>query len=198
MRRTMETSAGRISYELIRTVHPQARAAALPGGRVCVYAPAGFTLRQADALVQKQADALLDRLARLDGPQCVGGRALLEGVVYDLHAETSRAQLHALAAQRITQRLAHYHALIGGEYASVSVEEMGVKWGVCTQSRKLHFNYRLILAPPEALDYVVIHELCHLHEFSHSPRFWRLVQAQMPDYKAWKAWLAAHKSELQP
>ena len=52
------------------------------------------------------------------------------------------------------------------------------------------------MAPPQALEYVVIHELCHLIEFNHSPRFWRLVETHMPEYECWKKWLKAHGSEL--
>ena len=52
------------------------------------------------------------------------------------------------------------------------------------------------MAPPQALDYVVIHELCHLYEFNHSPRFWALVERQMPDYEVWKKWLKAHAEDL--
>ena len=52
------------------------------------------------------------------------------------------------------------------------------------------------MAPPEALDYVVVHELCHLREFNHSPRFWARVRSIMPDYEFWKKWLKAHGGEL--
>ena len=52
------------------------------------------------------------------------------------------------------------------------------------------------MAPPQVLDYVVIHELCHLHEFNHSARFWRLVEGVMPDYEVWKKWLKKHGTEL--
>ena len=52
------------------------------------------------------------------------------------------------------------------------------------------------MAPPEALDYVVVHELCHLYEFNHSPRFWALVENQLPDYAVWKKWLKQHAEDL--
>ena len=52
------------------------------------------------------------------------------------------------------------------------------------------------MAPPPVLDYVVIHELCHRLEFNHSPRFWSLVESQMPEYEAWKKWLKGHAEDL--
>lgn len=214
MKRTVDTPAGRVSYELVRTSHARPQAVALPGGIVRLYAPAALSLRDADTLIRSQASALLARLSRLDGPQQQEGILPVEGVphriVYEdsavpsaiengtiyLHGADLPSLLQPLAAQRIAQRLHHWHTHIGGDYASVTVEEMGIKWGACTQQRELHFNYRLILAPPEALDYVIIHELCHLHEFSHSPRFWRMVRSHQPDCDAWKKWLSVHKREL--
>ena len=78
----------------------------------------------------------------------------------------------------------------------MTVRDQRSRWGSCSSKHNLNFNWKLILAPPQALDYVVVHELCHLHEFNHSLRFWRLVESQMPDYEAWKKWLKIHGSEL--
>ena len=224
MKRTVMTAAGRMTYDLIRTVHIEARAVALPGGQVRVYAPAGLSLRQADELVRTQASALHERIKMLDAPQKKSGCLPIEGVFHPvritqgaqnavvadgevhiaLPEPTDRAALHTaleallhdLARERIMQRLAHWHKRIGGEYAGVTVCDLGIKWGACSQEKALSFSPKLILAQPEALDYVVIHELCHLHEFSHSARFWNFVRAQMADYECWKGWLQTHKQEL--
>ena len=181
MRRTVNTAAGPMTYDLIRTVQAQPRAVALPGNAVHVYAPYSFSLRQADALVQQEAEALRARLVRLDGPQCI---------------DAPPQDLQAAAQQRILQRLDYWHARIGGQYGAVTVGDLGIKWGACDRMHNLSFNRQLYLAQPEALDYVVIHELCHLHEFSHSARFWRMVKEHMPEYEAWKKWLSDHKQEL--
>lgn len=110
--------------------------------------------------------------------------------------EAIRSYLSALALTRLRERIALYHGRIGGEYGRVTVRSQRSRWGSCSSRHNLNFNWKLIMAPPRALDYVVIHELCHLHEFNHSPRFWRLVEAQMPDYEIWKKWLKAHGGEL--
>lgn len=114
--------------------------------------------------------------------------------------ETVRAALKsalaAMALERIRQRIAAYHPRIGGEYGRVAVRDQRSRWGSCSSKHNLNFNWKLILAPAEALDYVVVHELCHLREFNHSPRFWRLVRAQLPEYEVWKKWLKDHGSEL--
>jgi len=104
--------------------------------------------------------------------------------------------LAELALQRIRERIAVRHPAIGGSFGRVTVRDQRSRWGSCSAKHNLNFNWKLIMAPPEALDYVVIHELCHLREFNHSPRFWRMVSGQMPDYEIWKKWLKTHGEEL--
>ena len=107
-----------------------------------------------------------------------------------------RSALSARALERIRERIAALHPAIGGEFGRVAVRDQRTRWGSCSSKHNLNFNWKLIMAPPEALDYVVVHELCHLHEFNHSPRFWAQVGSVMPDYEIWKKWLKAHGGEL--
>lgn len=179
MKRTVMTGEGSMTYELIRTVDNIPRVDALPGGIVRAYVPDRCPLREADALVQREAARLAARLRLLDGPWRGQDQP-----------DANRAKA------RLMERLALWHARIGGEYGAVHVRELGIKWGTCDREHNLYFSPSLALAPQEALDYVVIHELCHLHEFSHSERFWRMVKHYMPDYEPWKKWLSDHKREL--
>ncbi len=64
------------------------------------------------------------------------------------------------------------------------------RWGSCNSYGNVNFSWRLIMATPSAIDYVIIHEFCHLYEFNHSQKFWKLVEKIMPDYKVHKKWLA--------
>lgn len=107
-----------------------------------------------------------------------------------------RSALSARALPRIRERLAHYGPRIGVVPGRVTIRDQKSRWGSCSSRGNLNFNWKLIMAPPQVLDYVVIHELCHLHELNHSPRFWKLVEAQMPDYAAWKKWLKDHADDL--
>jgi len=70
------------------------------------------------------------------------------------------------------------------------------RWGSCNSRGELSFNYLLIMAPKWVIDYVVIHELCHLQHLNHSANFWLLVAKYQPSYKQAKAWLTAHQIEL--
>ena len=107
-----------------------------------------------------------------------------------------KSTLAALALERIRQRIGVFQPVIGGAFGRVTVRDQRSRWGSCSSKHNLNFNWKLIMAPPQVLDYVVIHELCHLHEFNHSARFWRLVEGVMPDYEVWKKWLKNHGGEL--
>lgn len=107
-----------------------------------------------------------------------------------------RSTLSARALQRIRERLDHYAPRLGVRCGRVAIRDQKSRWGSCSQRGNLNFNWKLIMAPPQALDYVVIHELCHLIEFNHSPRFWSLVEGQMPEYAVWKQWLKEHTGDL--
>ena len=110
--------------------------------------------------------------------------------------EEIRKYLCALALDRIRENLDLYAPGIGREYGRVTIREQKTRWGSCSQKKNLNFNWKLILAPKEALTYVVIHELCHLIHFNHSDRFWAEVGARMPEYDVWRKWLRVHGKEL--
>jgi predicted metal-dependent hydrolase len=85
---------------------------------------------------------------------------------------------------------------IGVSINSIRVRDQRSRWGSCSCHKNLSFNWRLIMAPEPILDYVVIHELCHLKEMSHSRVFWGLVAIYCPDWRERRKWLNKHSSEL--
>lgn len=80
--------------------------------------------------------------------------------------------------------------------AAITLRDPRTRWGSASRQHRLSFSWRLILAPPEALDTVVVHELAHLRIFGHGPRFWDLVATRRPDHLAWRRWLRLHAFEL--
>ena len=78
----------------------------------------------------------------------------------------------------------------------IQIRDQRSRWGSCSTTGTLSFNWRLVLAPFEVLDYVVVHELCHMREPNHSRRFWRLVEARRPDWRVQRDWLDRHGPEL--
>ena len=85
---------------------------------------------------------------------------------------------------------------IGVEPVRVQIRDQRSRWGSCSTRGTLSFNWRLVLAPFDVLDYVVVHELCHLREPNHSRRFWRLVEQRRPEWRAQRDWLHEHGPEL--
>ena len=87
-------------------------------------------------------------------------------------------------------------AALGVRYRRLTIRDQVSRWGSCSSNGSLSFNWRLVLAPHDVLDYVVVHEVCHLVELNHGARFWRLVERRRPDYRASKDWLDAHGWEI--
>lgn len=93
------------------------------------------------------------------------------------------------ARELIEARAAYFSALMGVDYGRISIRGQKRRWGSCSGAGNLNFNWKLVLMPPEILDYVVVHELAHRKEMNHSPRFWAEVEKILPDYKARRKWL---------
>jgi len=85
---------------------------------------------------------------------------------------------------------------LGVDPSGVTLRDPRTRWGSATRTGRLSFSWRLILAPPEALDTVVVHELAHLRVFGHGAAFWDLVASRRPDHRVWRRWLHDHAFEL--
>jgi predicted metal-dependent hydrolase len=107
-----------------------------------------------------------------------------------------RDHLVRLARQELTHRARLDAARIGKEVTRVTVRDTKSRWGSCSAAGALSFSWRLILAPEPVLDYVVAHEVAHLAEMNHGPRFWKLVRTMVADPAATRAWLKRHRAEL--
>ncbi len=101
------------------------------------------------------------------------------------------------ARELISGRVAHWAAILGLEYKKIFIKNQRSMWASCSARGNLNFNWRLAAAPPEALDYVVIHELCHLREMNHSGKFWAHVAAACPEHKARRRWLRENTGLLR-
>ncbi len=100
------------------------------------------------------------------------------------------------AKAEVIERLAPALSALAVKAGSVSIRDQRTRWGSCSSSGALSFNWRLLLGPRELLDYVVWHEACHLVVLDHSPRFWALLEQHQPDYRAPRDWLRRNGSAL--
>lgn len=89
----------------------------------------------------------------------------------------------------IEERVKHYSAIIGVYPQRITIREQKTRWGSCSARGNINLNWKLIMASMEVLDYVVIHELCHMKEMNHSKEFWKLVENVYPQYKKCRVWL---------
>lgn len=106
------------------------------------------------------------------------------------------AWLRVRARSAIEREIERHAPALVVQPAEVTVRDTRTRWGSCSRERRLSFSWRLILAPPEALETVVVHELAHLRVFGHGPEFWELVAARRPDHRRWRRWLRDHSLEL--
>jgi len=102
----------------------------------------------------------------------------------------------ARARDAIERSIGNHAPALAVAPAGIALRDPRTRWGSASRQRRLSFSWRLILAPPEALETVVVHELAHLRIFGHGPQFWELVASRRPDHLAWRRWLRRHSFEL--
>ncbi|MBR4544018.1 MAG: M48 family metallopeptidase [Lachnospiraceae bacterium] len=111
----------------------------------------------------------------------------------------TRADIDRLADEAmrvIPERVAYYAPLVGVTYGRITIRNQVSRWGSCSSKGNLNFNCLLMLTPPEVLDSVVVHELCHRKEMNHSKKFYAEVLRVYPDYHKWQKWLETHGDDI--
>ncbi|MCJ7709316.1 MAG: M48 family metallopeptidase, partial [Chloroflexi bacterium] len=161
-------------------------------GRVIPYLGVPHRVRVTEAPPRTRSS----RVSRIGGDE--GDELLVERVARD--RRPTEAILEAWFRQRARAALLaaiDRHALpLGVSPSSVTIRDTTSRWGSCSRRGSLSFGWRLVLAPPGALDAVAAHELCHLRVFGHAPQFWALLETRVPDYATWRRWLRRHGPDL--
>ena len=142
-------------------------------------------------LVQEQDEALKLK----DGRFCL----LRSGAKNGIHesAQPAFEQFYnEKGLPRIKKRVAHFAAKVGVAAGNVQIRELGYRWASCLKNGDLHFHWKCLMAPLTVIDYIVVHELCHLHHRDHSDAFWNEVDKVLPDYRERKDWLRLRGAEL--
>jgi predicted metal-dependent hydrolase len=138
-------------------------------------------------------------LERLNGrraiAELVDGRVVLRGPADAVPAALERWYRRE-ARRRILDVVERDAARLGLEFNSIGIRDPKTRWGSCSRRGNLSFSWRLLLAPPEVLEYVAVHELLHLREPNHTKAFWRLVEAARPGWQEQARWLREHGQEL--
>ena len=112
----------------------------------------------------------------------------------------TREELQELADKAmkvIPERVAYYAPKIGVTYGRITIRNQKSRWGSCSSRGNLNFNCLLMLAPPEVVDAIVVHELCHRKEMNHSKKFYNEIYRVYPDYDKWDKWLKDNGEKIQ-
>lgn len=123
---------------------------------------------------------------------------LMNGWFHLLRSELPNGREHFVrwyserACAWLAGRVEEYQSRMEVSPAGVKVQDLGYRWGSCGKGDWLYFHWKTILLPPRIAEYVVVHEIAHLHERHHTPEFWLRVERVMPDYEQRKMWLAEH------
>ena len=132
--------------------------------------------------VRRRGDVLTVKVARR-------GREPIRDALERWYRREARAE--------VEWRLDEAVARAGTSYSRLTIRQQRTRWASCSSNGSMSFNWRLLLAPAEILDYVVEHEVAHLEVLDHSPRFWRLVRSRVPDYKQHERWLRRNGPALR-
>ena len=177
-----------MEYKLIRS---QRRSISLEirSGELIVRAPLRASRISIEAMIAKNADWIRRQLERLQRE-----KQALAGI--EKLTEDELNELKSRAKAVFPERVAHYAPLVGVSPGRITIRAQKTKWGSCSSKNNLNFNCLLLLTPPEVLDSVVVHELCHLKHMDHSAQFYEEVLRICPDYKSCDRWLKEHGAEL--
>ena len=118
----------------------------------------------------------------------------------ETEAKLTHEELNKLVEQAkevFPSKVAYFAKIVGVTYGRITIRCQKTRWGSCSSKGNLNFNCLLMLAPPEIVDYVVVHELCHRLEMNHSPKFWAQVERVLPHYKKYRKWLKDMGGNLQ-
>ncbi|WP_456391268.1 M48 family metallopeptidase [Profundibacter sp.] len=190
-------------------------------GRVSMSLPMRTPLREAQVFAREKEDWIRATLAvRPDVARpVIGGSVLFQGVDVDIVAGAGRVARHGdgqitvpdnparvgfriaalmkiAAREKLREASDRYACKLGVSYGRLTLRDTRSRWGSCSSEGNLMYSWRLIMAPPEVLDYVAAHEVAHLLEMNHSPDYWRVVSSIYPQYKPPRAWLRKNGQQL--
>lgn len=174
-----------IPYRIIRSKRKTAAIQITSDGEVIVRCPKQMSSRAIQALVDEKSKWILGHLQKFSSKPKLPPFTPAE-----------LRELSAKAKHLVCQRVAHFAPLVGVSYSRITIRAQRTRWGSCSSMGNLNFNCLLALTPPEVLDYVVVHELCHRKQLNHSPAFWNEVANVLPNYQAHRNWLKTEGSAL--
>ena len=183
-----------IDYTIVRSKRRSIGFEVRPGGKITVRIPMRASVNSVKEIIEDKKDWLYEMY--LKQKDKIDTDSLREAERNDPRTAYLEKKYRQAAKRYIYERVEYYIDMIGGHYSSIRIGDQKTRWGSCSNNGTLSFSWRLMLAPPRVLDYVVIHEICHLTYMDHSKNFWDLVSVYDPDYKEHRKWLKENGDSL--
>ncbi len=178
MQRTIELETKSIGYTLRTSKRAKhVRLSVYQGGSLVVTAPAYVDLARIERFLIQKAEWVLgkiEKFKKLSAPK----PSTFTRAHYLEHREMARVFIEG--------RAVFLNQTYGFTYKRISIKNTKTRWGSCSKRGNLNFNYRVALLPLHLADYVIVHELCHLHELNHSRKFWDIVAHTIPEHRTLK------------
>ena len=159
-------------YEILRSNRRTISLEVRPDGRVLIRAPRAMPKKEIDAFAAKHADWLERAKKRVE-----------ERSAFHDMTDRRKNELTAAARDYLPKRTAHWAEIMGVSPAGVRITDAKTRFGSCSPKNRICYSFRLMAYPPEAVDYVIVHELAHILQKNHSPRFYAEVQKILPDWR---------------
>lgn len=183
-----------IPFELIQSKRKSIGISIKPGGRVVIRTPIRINRTRLEDFLEEKQDWIYENYCKQKDKTDI--EQLKKEEKEDTRLQYLTKVYKKQAKQYIYERVEYYLPLTGGAYRAIRIGDQKTRWGSCSSNGTLSFSWRLMLAPPRVLDYVVIHELCHLTYMNHSKAFWDKVESIDPDYREHRQWLKENEEKL--
>lgn len=190
----MNTPIGKsnIKIEIIRSSRKTLAIEIRPDMRVIVRAPYQASGSYIEQSITDRTDWIVEHLRKLEQKN----RQCNDALPVKKLSNDELKKLADKACSYIPGRVAHFAPLVGVTYGRITIRNQRTRWGSCSSKGNLNFNWRLIFAPEEVVDYIVVHELAHRKEMNHSRAFYNVVASVLPDYKVQEKWLKENGEKL--
>lgn len=171
-----------ITYEIIKSSRKTIAVEVRQDGSVLVRAPRDCPQSRIDTFLKEKQAWVLAKVEEQKEKEA-------DSMKIQPLSEAEQRLYRDKAREIFEQKVSYYAQMMGVSYGRIAIRDQKTRWGSCSGEGNLNFNWRLIFAPAGVLDYVVVHELAHRKEMNHSPRFWKVVEDTMPEYRKYQKWL---------
>lgn len=191
-RRSVIYAGDTIPFTLIRSKRKTWALSVEEDGEVLLKVPLFVTEKEISRILSDQRTWIIEHYKKRQKIL----KARPQSDLTEVQREALKKRYIQAAREYFPRRVAYFQQFTGGHYERITIREQKTRWGSCSSRGTLSFNWKLMLAPPAVLDYVVVHELCHLTHMDHSRVFWQAVEQVLPEYREQRRWLKEHGSEL--